>query len=75
MANIPLPPNHAECKEKVYNPRTDFFEDLDDSEFRKRFRLSKTAFQYLLELLRDDLSSDTGKGGALTAEQKVCCFV
>ena len=63
MANIPLPPYHAERKEKVYNPRTDFFEDLDDSEFRKRFRLSKTAFQYLLELLRDDLSSDTGKGG------------
>ena len=50
---------------RVFLHRLNPLERFDDRNFVKRYRLSKESFHWLLDLIRDDLESDTRRSRAL----------
>ncbi|KAL6977982.1 hypothetical protein U1Q18_050572, partial [Sarracenia purpurea var. burkii] len=46
-------------RRKIFHQRKDYFNELPDEDFFQRFRLSKTTVQFLIEKLRDQISSRT----------------
>lgn len=48
-------------RRKRFKHRLNYFEELDDIEFRMRFRLSKRSVLLVLEHIREDLESATNK--------------
>lgn len=46
-------------RQRVVRVRPDYFETLDDEEFRSRFRLTKTAVSYVVSLIEHDIKTTT----------------
>ncbi|KAB0805355.1 hypothetical protein PPYR_02325 [Photinus pyralis] len=46
---------------KVYRNRANHFEIWDDDEFRARFRLSKEVVQFIVNEVRDEITSLTNR--------------
>lgn len=50
-----------ERRRKILKHRINYFEELDDIEFRMRFRLSKKAVLLVLQYIREELEFATNK--------------
>ena len=46
-------------RSRVINPRPNYFESLDDQDFRNRFRLTKRAVVYILSLIESEIKTTT----------------
>lgn len=46
-------------RNRVINPRPNYFESLDDIDFRNRFRLTKQVIVYILSLIESDIKTTT----------------
>ncbi|KAI8430399.1 hypothetical protein MSG28_000684 [Choristoneura fumiferana] len=57
-------------RRKVYNQRANPIEDLPDIEFRRRYRFDKETVQFIIQLVRADLTKDR-RGASLTPELQV----
>lgn len=51
--------NIATRKPREFRLRKDYLEILDDENFHKRFRLTKSTFRFVLEKIRAKISSRT----------------
>lgn len=56
--------------ERKFAERRNFLEELDEQEFSRRFRISKSSFKILLELIEGDISPQTSRYEYLT--YKLC---
>lgn len=56
---------------KQYIFRPNYFDECDELEFFKRFRLQKQTCNMLLGLIRDDIKSTTDRNNAITPETKI----
>ena len=64
-----MPPQQK--KERVYRGRTCNLNGLTENELRQRYRFGKESIDYIVDLLKDDLSRWSCKSTDLTVEQKV----
>jgi len=56
---------------KVYKNRPDYFEELDDLEFFKRFRLQKESCRMVLNRIQDEIKSPTDRNHAISPATKL----
>lgn len=58
-------------QQRKFRTRTCFLDSLNDYEFLRRFRLNKYSFRLLLEKIKDEISPQTNRSHAISAEVKI----
>ena len=51
--------------QRVYRDRSNPFEDLNETKFRERYRMTKETARDLIDILAPDIQRDTARGHAL----------
>lgn len=58
---------------RVFRHRINFYENITDFSFKEKFRISKTAVQFLIQTIGQDLTHETRSNKALLPEQQILC--
>ncbi|XP_050516612.1 putative nuclease HARBI1 [Diabrotica virgifera virgifera] len=58
-------------RQRVYRTRENQFEKWDDTEFRNRYRMGKACVEQIVDMISEDISSNTNRNEALTSSEMV----
>ena len=63
--------NQAQRKEKIYRREVNPLDDYTESELRCRYRFGRAGIQYLVDILRDEISPETRRSKSLSTLMQV----
>ena len=58
-------------KERVFRPRNDPLEEMEDEEIRRRYRFNKANVRFILGLIRQEIEPVSKRSKAISAELQV----
>lgn len=59
---------------KLYKPRNNPFEDLEEDEFKYKYRFTRSTAYYITEMVKNDLAGDA-RGGFIPPHLKVLAAI